>query len=546
VLGIDPTLKAVQAITLCPTRELAVQVATEASRIGHHHGVKVVTIYGGASMRAQVDALEAGAQYVVGTPGRVKDLIRRGHLRFKDVRFCVLDEADEMLSMGFWEEVTSILDQLPKERQTMLFSATLPEQIERAARQYLKEPERLNLSADSLNVTTIRHVYHLEREELPKPRNFLYVLEFHRPRSAIVFCNRRDETELICAYLRRFGFRAAALNGDMPQNVRERVLKQVKAGELDLMVATDVAARGIDISDLHFVFNYDLPDFDEVYVHRSGRTGRIGKKGTAVSLVRGRYQTHLSSLMRDFSVPFEAVKLPPDTEILWMQAERLATQIIEEAEGVEVEQYRPVAESMLERGDIKEILAFLLRSHYSSQARSAPSTDEERTAEQEDRGPRHGPARDRGPTRDRGPARERRPDEARAGAPPDRGPRREARGDEEPAVENTTTANLYVTLGKDDGLPDLRALVQHMAKLSGVDDAHFTGAGDIRDHSSHVEVDIEVADQIIEGVNGKPRGDAEVAAEGAEGPRAIRCERAKPMAKRRPRGGGGRSRPRRS
>lgn len=548
LVGIRPEEKAVQGVVLCPTRELAVQVATEASRIAHHAGIRIATIYGGASMRAQIDALEAGAQLVVGTPGRVKDLLRRGHLRFGKVRFAVLDEADEMLSMGFWDDVTSLLDQMPKGRQTLLFSATLPPEIERAARQYLREPVRVNLSGDQLNVTTIRHLYHTGRDDIPKPRNFLYVLEFHRPRNAIVFCNRRDETDLLTAYLRRFGFRAAALNGDMPQSARERVLARVKAGELDLMVATDVAARGIDISDLAFVFNYDLPDFDEVYVHRVGRTGRIGKRGTAVSLVRGKYTTHLSTLERQFGVPFEERPLPPDEEILWMQAERLAAQLTEDADGVEVEQYRPVAQSMLERGDVKEILAFLLRTYFTQSARPAESSPARAAEPREARGRRerrprreareevasdtsvaqdlpaaeHDPAAaSAGETGDAEMGGERRGRQSSGRSEGERAPARERRGPE----EDTSVANLYVSLGRDDGLADFHGLVSLMSAMSGVDIGHFTGAGDLRGHSSHVEVDAEVADQVIAGVHGKLRPSAAqgpaLAAEASEAPSAA-------------------------
>ena len=540
LVGVDANAANVQAVILCPTRELAVQVATEASRIAHHSGIRVATIYGGASMRAQIDALESGAQVVVGTPGRVKDLLRRGHLRFANVRFAVLDEADEMLSMGFWDDVTGLLEQMPKTRQTLLFSATLPPEIERAARQYLKEPERINLSGDQLNVTTIRHLFHMGRDDLPKPRNFLYVLEFHRPRNAIVFCNRRDETDLLTAYLKRFGFRAAALNGDMPQNARERVLKKVKNGELDLMVATDVAARGIDISDLAFVFNYDLPDFDEVYVHRVGRTGRIGKHGTAVSLIRGKYTTHLSTLERQFGVPFEERALPPDEEILWMQAERLAAQLTEDADGVEVEQYRPVAASMLERGDVKEIMAFLLRTYFAQQEAKA---DDSRPRREEDEGGRG--------RRERRPRRERRHEEA------SHEDGQTASGDNEADAASAeddanAAANLYVSLGRDDGLMDLGGLIQRLAEMSGVDEGHFTGAGSLRDHSSHVEVDAEVAEQVIAGVHGKLRGTPEngdapeaapqTSASEADGdeesaqstedasdkPRTVVCDRARP------------------
>jgi ATP-dependent RNA helicase DeaD len=535
---IDGTQRTPQALVLAPTRELALQVAMEASRLGHHAGIRVVTIYGGASMRAQIDALHAGANFVVGTPGRVKDLFRQGHLRFENVRFAVLDEADEMLSRGFWDEVTSILDQLPVRRQTMLFSATLPEQIERAAAKYLTTPTRIDLSRDTVNVSTIRHVLHNESERWSKPRNFLYVLELHKPTSAIVFCNRKDETEMICSYLQRFGFRVQALNGDMPQSLREKTLAKVKAGELDLMVATDIAARGIDISDLGHVFNYDLPEYDEVYVHRVGRTGRIGKKGVAVSLVRGKYMAHLTNLKKMFKIPFEEVELPDEKEILWMQAERLAVQILEAADGVEMEQYRPVAEQMMTRGDIKEILAFLLRTHFSERvARPPPREHDDRFSRE---------ARDDRPPREARPARPP-PREPRA----DRGPRTDGGRDRPRRAEgegalvagdggvDANSKNLYVTLGRQDGVADLTALIAKLSELSGVDAGHFTGHGDVRDHSSHIEVDIEVADQVVAGVNGKPRGTKTFVPEGGGDavPQTILCEPARSGP-----GGGGRRR----
>ena len=520
LMNVDAKLRSPQALVLAPTRELALQVSAEAARLGHHKGIRVVTIYGGASMRAQIDALHAGANFVVGTPGRVKDLFRQGHLRFENVRFSVLDEADEMLSRGFWDEVTSILDQLPQKRQTLLFSATLPEQIERAASKYLHDPARVDLSRDTINVATIRHVLHNESERWSKPRNFLYVLELHKPTSAIVFCNRKDETEMITSYLKRFGWRCEALNGDMPQSARERTLARVKEGKLDLMVATDIAARGIDISDLGHVFNYDLPEYDEVYVHRVGRTGRIGKKGVAVSLIRGKYMAHLSNLKKQFKVPFEDIELPDEKEILWMQAERLAVQILEAADGVEMEQYRPVAESMLARGDVKEILAFLLRTHYAQEPRPVRSDDGDRgdRPPRDDRPPR--------PPRDDRPPRPRRDDDRP----------REARSDavapDLEAAETqvvSTSRNLYVTLGREDGIADLTALIAKLAELSGVDAGHFTGHGDVRDHSSHLEVDLEAADQVIAGVNGKPRGSKTYVPEGGGDPvpMTIVCEPAK-------------------
>ena len=256
------------------------------------------------------------------------DLMDRGVLKLANVKFAILDEADEMLSMGFWEDVTSILRRLQIPEIRSLFSATLPEAIERAARTYLNEPQRVELSGDGIAAKSVRHVYHEQNETWAKPRNLLYLLEYHKPESAIVFCNRRDETTMVAKYLQRFGYRTVALNGDMSQKEREKALALVKSTELDLLISTDIAARGIDISHLPFCqrLNYDLPDFDEVYVHRCGRTGQIGRKGTAVSLIRGRYMSNLTAIQKNFQVEMEKMALPPEEEIIWMQANRLAEQ----------------------------------------------------------------------------------------------------------------------------------------------------------------------------------------------------------------------------
>ena len=234
---LDPDNKAVQAICLAPTRELALQVATELDRLAHDSKLTVLPIYGGASIRGQIDALKHGVQFVVGTPGRVMDLMDRGVLKLANVKFAILDEADEMLSMGFWEDVTSILRRLPDSRNTLLFSATLPEAIERAARTYLNEPQRVELSGDGIAAKSVRHVYHEQNETWAKPRNLLYLLEYHKPESAIVFCNRRDETTMVAKYLQRFGYRTVALNGDMSQKEREKALALVRGTELDLLIS---------------------------------------------------------------------------------------------------------------------------------------------------------------------------------------------------------------------------------------------------------------------------------------------------------------------
>ncbi len=272
----------VQVLTLCPTRELALQVATEVERLGKKKNVKVTAIYGGAPMQRQIDQLADGTQVVVGTPGRVLDHLRRGTLDPRHVRMLVLDESDEMLSMGFEREVTAILDTLPKERQTLLFSATVPPDIERMAKK-LRSPEYLTLSGDHVGALEIEHfVYMCAGDKLAA---LAKVIEVENPESAVVFCNTKDETERVAQTLRRQGYDADWLNGDLPQNDREKVMSATREGRLRFLVATDVAARGIDISHLTHVINHDFPQDAESYVHRTGRTGRAGRTGTAISLI---------------------------------------------------------------------------------------------------------------------------------------------------------------------------------------------------------------------------------------------------------------------
>src|SRR3979411_393115 len=293
------------ALVLCNTRELALQVAQEIEALGKHKDLRVTAIYGGAGMGAQTEALTEGAEIIVGTPGRVYDHIRRGNLKLDSTRIAVLAEGHGVLSAGFYEEVTRILDQLPPTRQTLLFSATVPPDIEPIVHKYLRNPHTILLSGDVFTVDHIQNVIYYVVDQYPKPRNLLYLLEREDPEGAIIFCNTRTATELIPNVLNRNGLDAELLNGDLPQKERERVMAKVKRGEVKFMVATDIAARGIDISDLSHVINYSLPEDPSVYLHRVGRTGRIGKKGTAISLVSGAEIVTLSALQKRFGIEFE-------------------------------------------------------------------------------------------------------------------------------------------------------------------------------------------------------------------------------------------------
>ena len=339
------------ALVMAPTRELAIQVAEELQALGKPKGLRVVTIYGGASMGDQLDGLHAGAEIVVGTPGRIYDHIRRHTLDLSGCMVSCLDEADEMLNMGFFEEVTRILGHLPDDCQQLLFSATVPADIEQIIKEYLTDPETILLSGDEYRVDNIRNVLYHTNEAYPKPRNLLYMVEIEEPDSAIVFCNTRSDTSLITAVLNRNGYEAELLNGELPQKERERVMAKVKRGEVRFMVATDIAARGIDISDLSHIVNYSLPEDPAVYLHRAGRTGRIGKKGTALSLVTGAEGITLGVLQKKFGVVFEEKQMPTQEEARRIWTDRHVHELRDGMSASIFEGYIPLAQEIKNRPD---------------------------------------------------------------------------------------------------------------------------------------------------------------------------------------------------
>ena len=355
----------VSGLVMCPTRELALQVADEVAALGKHKDLSVVAIYGGASMSEQLDKLRHGAEIVVGTPGRIYDHIRRGTLDLDGVMISVLDEADEMLNMGFFEEVTRILDHLPDDCQQMLFSATVPADIEQIVREYLTDPETILLSGDEYTVDNIHNVMYHTVDAYPKPRNLLYMIETEEPESAIVFCNTRNDTSLVSAVLNRNGYDADLLNGELPQKERERVMAKVKRGEVRFMVATDIAARGIDISDLSHVINYSLPEDPAVYLHRVGRTGRIGKKGTALSLVSGAEITTLSVLQKKFQITFEERQLPTPEEARKRWTDRHIAELKEGMSSSIFEAFIPLAQDLKTRPEGDYLISFALKYFFT-------------------------------------------------------------------------------------------------------------------------------------------------------------------------------------
>jgi len=416
----------VQAMILCPTRELALQITRELTAIAKHRGTKVVAVYGGAPMGKQIEQLKDGAQILVGTPGRVLDHLRRGTLDTKACKAFVLDESDEMLSMGFLPQISEIWSYLPEQRQVLLFSATLPPDVKRVAETRLKNPEYVTLSGDNIGALSILHFVYMTLTD--KLAELIAVIETENPESAIIFSNTRDDTKRVAAGLQAQGYSADWLNADLSQNEREAVMAATRKGELRFLVATDVAARGIDISHLTHVINFDFPDSAESYVHRTGRTGRAGRTGTAISMIEpsnigGLYLLRLTYKIR----PIE--RHLPSARERKTRAEADVVQMF-----VEAAQARPIhaedlalARRLLTHDAGERVVATLLRDHLGAR----PDAPEEATAARRakaptpapDPAPAPAPALAPAPAKPQPTTVERRPEPPRENRPRDERPR---------------------------------------------------------------------------------------------------------------------------
>ena len=375
----DTTRESVQAVVLAPTRELALQVAQEIGELGRGRGVKVESVYGGDSMERQLEGIRAGAQVIVGTPGRVLDHLRRGTLDFSGVRFLVLDEADRMLDMGFAVEMGQIMAFVPSERQTLLFSATVPIGIRGLIYHYMAEPEWVLLSEDQIYVKEVEHLYCLT-PRIHKEATLYKLLEYENPPASMVFCNTREETRLVATFLSNKGLAAAMLSSDLTQRRREIVMARFRAGELRHLVTTDVASRGIDIEDLSHVFIFSTPDSPEQYIHRAGRTGRVGKSGRAISLVGALDLMAFNRLVKRYHIEVKELAVPSDEEVEERKAERVVAGLAEAGRSLPVEAFvelGPVARRIAAHELRDRMVAVLLAPHLRAAAAAAGQMGEE-------------------------------------------------------------------------------------------------------------------------------------------------------------------------
>jgi ATP-dependent RNA helicase DeaD len=365
IAKVDVKKNVPQALVLAPTRELAVQVAGGIYALAKHTGLRVVPVYGGQPIDRQFRALKMGAHVVVGTPGRLIDHLRRGSLSLDTVTFCVLDEADEMLALGFMEEVEEILAALPAQRQTAFFSATMPARVKGLSKQFLKSPEHITINAKHRTVDSVEQTYY-EVQRGKKPDALARVLDMEAPGPTIVFCRTRQETNDVAEALRVRGYNAESLNGEMSQNDRDRVLRRFRTGQADLLVATDVAARGLDIETVTHVINYAIPFDVEQYIHRIGRTGRAGRTGDAITLVEINERRKLKTIEQVTGVKMKMARIPTAADIAARRRDAFRQDVLEVLQKGEFESELETVEGLNDEFDTSEIAAAALHMLWQS------------------------------------------------------------------------------------------------------------------------------------------------------------------------------------
>ncbi|SDY91222.1 ATP-dependent RNA helicase DeaD [Micromonospora pattaloongensis] len=467
----DGAASSPQALVLVPTRELAVQVSEAMHRYGRELGARVVPIYGGQPIGRQLRALEHGVDVVVATPGRALDHIGRHTLRLDELKMVILDEADEMLDMGFAEDIESILEQTPEQRQTVLFSATLPPRIDGMARRHLRDQVEVKIAREVPppgEAPRVRQVaYVVPRAH--KPAALGRLLDVESPTAAIVFCRTREEVDYLSDALNGRGYRAGALHGGMSQEQRDRVMSRLRSGTNELLVATDVAARGLDIEQLTHVINYEVPSSPETYVHRIGRVGRAGREGVAITLAEPREHRLLKTVERVTRQRIPVEKVPSVADLRARRLELTRGALHESLLEDDLERYRVVVETLTDEFDVMEVaLAAVKLAHEAS----GPPGDEEEIPEATFR-----PGRDGGPRRPAG-------RDGREG--------REGRRGRAPAGGMT---RLFVGAGRSAGIrpQDLVGAIAGESPLDGRD----VGAIEIADRFSLVEVPESAAQDVI-------------------------------------------------
>ncbi len=399
-----------QALILVPTRELAKQVATDASVLAGHTGARVIAVYGGVGYGPQLDAFRSGAQIVVGTPGRILDHLLRRTLTLDKLKILVFDEADRMMSMGFYPDMKQIQRHLPRRRiNAYMFSATFPAHVLRLAGEFLRQPDFLSLSRDHVHVAETEHVFYVV-PGMEKERCLVRIIEIENPTGAIIFCNTKATVSFVATVLKRFGYDADELTSDLTQRAREQTMGRLREKKLRFLVATDLAARGIDIPELSHIIQYEPPEDPEAYIHRAGRTGRAGASGEAVTLVNVLEKSELQRIAKRFDIDMIERPLPTDDDVSAIVSQRITALLeaqLRSRDNLQVERMQrfvPLAGELGENDDGSSLIAMLLDDYYQQTLHAAPpqppwqeSSSKRKTVDQgrSDRKPRRSPPRKR-------------------------------------------------------------------------------------------------------------------------------------------------------
>ncbi len=467
---VAPDRSEVQALVLCPTRELARQVAEELKVLGKHRGIEVTAVYGGTPIEPQVEALRAGTQVVVGTPGRVLDHLKRGTLEPEHLRVLVLDECDEMLSMGFQREIDDILSRLPEAKQVLLFSATVTDDVDRLLRKLPEEPVWVRLSGDFVAAKEVSHYVYLVTEG-PRHRELVRLLENEQVETAIVFCNTREEVNMVASYLKQRGWKAEAISSDLSQRERERVMARMRQGRIKVLVATDVAARGLDLPHVTHVVNYTFPESAEVYIHRTGRTGRAGRAGVAISLIGPRELGSLYYMQLTYGIRPEERRLPTEQELASQREGERYAHLVETLGGEPSQEYVSLARRLWHSAKGEPVFAHLLARYFEERK---PGKKGRRKAKKTSEGRRHAASESK-----------REP------------PRRDRKAKEtQQSKDHPDRVRLYVNLGRRDGLKggQVCALIEEAAGIppSAIDSAR------VYESHTYLTVDSKVVDRILD------------------------------------------------
>lgn len=397
---IDPKKDDCQALVLVPTRELAQQVASEAQMLAGDSGVRIVAVYGGVGYGPQLDAFREGAHLVVGTPGRILDHLLRRSLTLDRLRVLVFDEADRMLSMGFYPDMKQVQRYLPRRNlNSYMFSATYPASVLRLAHEFLIDPALLSLSRDHVHVLEVQHVFYVA-PRMGKDRALVRIIEVENPASALIFCNTKVTVDYVSVVLQRFGYDADMISSDLSQNDREKVMTRIRQGKLRILVATDVAARGIDLPELSHVIIYEPPEDPELYIHRAGRTGRAGGSGEAISLVDVLERDQLRRIGMRYDIDFQERELPGDEDVQAIVAQRILVQLEADLRGRDrveterIQRFVPLAQSLAESEDELPVIAMLLDGYYQKALGRSPEQPAEDKEPRESRRPDRKPQRE--------------------------------------------------------------------------------------------------------------------------------------------------------